>query len=202
MTENPALPLDRKPLARRRGFARDESGVTAIEFGLLALPFFSILGAILETSLVFLSGQVLESAVQDVSRLIRTGQAQEAAMTTAGFKALVCERSFGLISDCNAMHVEVEVIDAFDDIDISPPVNWSCGPANVGETAAQAAARCAAWTRPETFTPGAGSSVVMVQVYYRWPLVLPLGGLGLGNLPDGRRLMGAAAVFRNEPFTS
>jgi Flp pilus assembly protein TadG len=69
MTENPALPLDRKPLARRRGFARDESGVTAIEFGLLALPFFSILGAILETSLVFLSGQVLESACPSMSAI-------------------------------------------------------------------------------------------------------------------------------------
>ena len=64
--------MARSPLRRWRGFAHDESGVTAIEFGLLAVPFFSILGAILETSLVFLSGQVLESAVQDASRLIRT----------------------------------------------------------------------------------------------------------------------------------
>jgi Flp pilus assembly protein TadG len=190
------------PLPRRRGFARDESGVTAVEFGLLALPFFSILGAILETSLVFLSGQVLESAVQDVSRLIRTGQAQESAMTSEGFKALVCDRTFGLISDCDAMHVEVAVVDEFGDVDMAPPVSWSCGEPNVGETEAQAAARCAAWTRPEGFTPGSGSSVVTVQVYYKWPVIVPFGGLGLSNLPDGRRLMGAATVFRNEPFTS
>ena len=33
-----------------RNFARDERGVTAIEFGILALPFFMIIGATLETS--------------------------------------------------------------------------------------------------------------------------------------------------------
>jgi hypothetical protein len=32
-------------------------------------------------------------------------------------------------------------------------------------------------------------------------VILPLGSLGMGNLPDGKRLMGAATVFRNEPFT-
>ena len=85
MASTAASPKVRTSPRRRRGFARDDSGVTAIEFGLLALPFFSILGAILETSLVFLSGQVLESAVQDTSRLIRTGQAQVASVTAAQF---------------------------------------------------------------------------------------------------------------------
>jgi Flp pilus assembly protein TadG len=191
----------RTSLWRRRSFARDESGVTAIEFGLLALPFFSILGAILETSLVFLSGQVLESAVQDTSRLIRTGQAQEASVTAAGFKSMVCDRVFGLIRDCDSLHIEVKVIDAFGDIDVDAPVNWSCPPPAAGQTEAQAKAACAAWTRPESYTPGGGSSIVMVQVYYKWPVIVPFGGLGLANLPDGRRVMGSATVFRNEPFT-
>lgn len=202
MTASPASPRVRAPLLRR-GFARDESGVTAIEFGLLALPFFSILGAILETSLVFLSGQVLESAVQDASRLIRTGQAQEASVTAAGFKTLICDRVFGLIRDCDSsLHIEVDVIGAFADVDMTPPVNWACGAAQAGETPAQAAARCAAWTRPETYKPGNGSSIIAMQVYYKWPVIVPFGGLGLSNLPDGRRVMGAATVFRNEPFQS
>src|SRR5690606_2566182 len=63
---------------RRRALGRDERGVTAVEFGLLALPFFTIIAAILQTSLVFLADQVLESAVHDAARAIRTGQAQEA----------------------------------------------------------------------------------------------------------------------------
>lgn len=203
MAGSSTLPTARAPLWRRRGFARDENGVTAVEFGLLAVPFFSILGAILETSLVFLSGQVLESAVQDASRQIRTGEAQTAGVTPAAFKTLICNRVFGLIADCNSanLHVEVDVINAFADIEVAAPVNWTCDARKPGETEEQAAARCAAWTRPESYTPGSGSNIIMVQVYYKWPIVVPFGGLGLANLPDGRRVMGAATVFRNEPFT-
>jgi Flp pilus assembly protein TadG len=203
MANAAALPGVRAPLKRRRGFARDESGVTAIEFGLLALPFFSILGAILETSLVFLSGQVLESAVQDTSRLIRTGQAQGAAVTAAGFKTMICDRVFGLIRDCDSsLHIEVDVVDAFGDVEVTAPVNWTCAAPAPGQTQDEANTACADWTRPESYTPGNGSSIVMVQVYYKWPVIVPFGGLGLANLPDGRRVMGAATVFRNEPFTS
>jgi len=187
---------------RRRGFAHDESGVTAIEFGLLALPFFSILGAILETSLVFLSSQVLDSAVQDASRLLRTGQAQRAGITPAQFKTLVCDRLYGLFPDCDGLHIEIKVIARFQDVDMTPPVKWACDAPAAGQTPAQAAADCANWTRPEMFVPGVATNIVAVQVYYKWPVIVPFGGLGLSNLPDGRRLMGAATVFRNEPFPS
>lgn len=186
--------IGRALLPRRRGFVRDEDGVTAIEFGLLALPFFSILGAILETSVIFLSGQMLESAVQDVSRLIRTGQVQQASMTPAAFKTEVCERLMGLFANCavsDNLHVEIQVLGTFNEVDITPPVKWTC---------ADGDATCDQWTRGESYTPGQGSSIVVVQVYYKWPTVLTLGGLGLGNLPSGKRLMGAATVFRNEPF--
>ena len=194
MAGRPASRIRRAPLPRRQpAFARDERGATAVEFGLLALPFFSILGAILETSLVLLSGQILDSAVQDVSRLVRTGQAQQAAMTATGFKDRVCERLHGLFSDCDALHVEMDVIDQFSDVDMTPPVKWVCDTDEDPNV-------CKAWTRPESFTPGTGSNIVTVQVYYRWPLIVPFGGF-LGNLPDGSRLMGAATVFRNEPFT-
>ena len=76
------------PAIRRRAqaFARDERGATAIEFALLALPFFTLIFAILETSIVFLAGQILDSAVQDASRKIRTGQAQKPATTSTSFR--------------------------------------------------------------------------------------------------------------------
>lgn len=175
---------------RRRSFARDESGVTAVEFGLLALPFFSIIGAIIETSLVFLSGQILDSSVQDISRLIRTGQAQEANISAASFKQRICDRLHGLFADCNALHVEVRVLNSFTTANMAAPVNLTTC----------TAASCA-WTRPESYNLGQGSSIVLVQVYYRWPVILNLGDLTLANLPDGSRLLGAATVFRNEPFT-
>jgi len=191
-----ATRIGRTLLPRRRGFARDERGAIAIEFGLLAPPFFAILGAILETSMVFLSGQVMDSAVQDVSRLVRTGQAQQAGVDGDRFKELVCDRMFGLLPDCdtaNGLHVEMRVIDAFADIDMSPPVKWVC---DAGDTPEE----CNAWTRDECYQAGGGSEIVAVQVYYKRSLIVPWGGLGMGNLPDGRRLLAAATVFSNEPF--
>lgn len=184
--------IGRALLPRRRGLLRDEGGVTAIEFGLLAVPFFSLIGAILETSMVFLSGQVLDSAVHDASRLIRTGQAQAEAVATGfdedTFRARVCARTFGLFGDCSGIFVRVTLVTDFASATVTPPVDWDC------ET------DCG-WTEPEVFNPGQGSSIVLVQAYYKWPIILPLGSVGMANLADGRRLLGSVTVFRNEPFT-
>lgn len=178
---------------QRSKFLRDEKGATAVEFGLLALPFFMIIGAILETAVVFLSGQVLDAAVQDTSRLIRTGQVREMGITSVqDFKDQVCERLHGLFSDCDALHVEVAVqaTDRFSDITISAPIDF----VNCKKDACD-------WTRPEVFSAGQGSSIVVVQVYYKWPTIVGLGGYHIGNLGDGSRLMSGTTVLRNEPFT-
>lgn len=184
--------IGRALLPRRRGLLRDESGVTAIEFGLLAVPFFSIIGAILETSMVFLSGQVLDSAVHDVGRLIRTGQAQALAMSGTfnadTFRARVCERTYGLFGDCSGLFVRVTVVSDFASATATPPVDWNC-------------TEDCGWTEEEAFVPGQGSSIVLVQTYYKWPVILPMGRMGMANLGDGRRLVGSVTVFRNEPFT-
>jgi len=180
--------IGRALLARRRGgFARDNRGTTAVEFGLLALPFFSIIGAILETSVVFLSSQVLESAVQDASRYIRTGQAQGTITSVNDFKGRICDRLFGLFGDCNGLYVEVQTIDDFGAASITPPVDWNCE------------ANCD-WTRPEAYTPGTRSSTMLVQVYYKWPIILSIGDMTLANLPEQKRLLATATVFRNEPY--
>ena len=171
-----------------RRLIRDDDGVTAIEFGILAFPFFGIIGAIMQTSLVFLASQVLESAVHDASRAIRTGQAQTTSMTLEQFRTDVCGRLYGMFADCDGLHVRVNVVTNFQSATVSTPLAPSC------------AAPCD-WTEAETFTPGAGKSVVLVQVYYRYPIIVQLGPLGMANMADGRRLMGSVAVFQNEPFS-
>lgn len=171
-----------------RRLLRDQGGVTAVEFGLLALPFFTIIGAILQTSVVFLASQVLESAVHDASRAIRTGQAQGGGMTLEQFRTDVCDRLYGLFPDCAGLHVRVSVVTNFQSATVAPPLPSPCF------------APCE-WSESEGWTPGAGKSVVLVQVYYRYPIVVQLGPLGLANMADGRRLMGSATVFQNEPFS-
>lgn len=176
---------------RRRSFLRDERGVTAIEFGLLALPFFALIGAILETAVVFLAGQLLDSAVQDSARYIRTGQMQAANYTMAKFRTNVCDRLYGLFK-CDGLHIEVQAPASFSAANIKAPIDPSCDPTKKA---------CPDWTRSEEYQPGGGSSISVVQVYYRWPVMLNLGGFNMANMPGSVRVLGAAAVFRNEPFT-
>lgn len=172
-----------------RRFWRADSGTTMIEFALLGPIFFGLLGATLETSIVFLTGQIVESAVQDTGRAIRTGQAQKRGDSLNNFRAAVCSRTLGLI-DCSQLHIEITAVNDFASATVKPPVDWNCK------------SKCG-WTRPESYSPGQGSSTVLVQVYYKYPLVLTSGffGLGQSNLADGKRLIGTATVFKNEPFT-
>lgn len=173
---------------RMRLFWRDERGATAVELALLGVPFFALIGAILETALVFLASQTLDSAVQDASRYIRTGQVQ--AITNyngENFRAAICNHLFGLF-DCSKLLIVVNPVTGFSNatipstpLDPTKPEKWAIGP---------------------QFDPGTGSSVIMVQVYYKWPTFMNFGGFRLGSTADGSFLMSTVRVFKNEPFTS
>lgn len=157
-----------------------------IEFAILAPIFFAILTAILQTSVQFFAAQVLESGVYDTSRTIRTGQAQRDGWTVGDYKENVCNRLYGLFGDCADMHVNVRQIDDFQSADYSVPLDLTCE-------------KDCDWTEDEVWVPGSSSGVVLVQVYYRYPSILQLP-FAPNRLPDGRSLLSAATVFRNEPF--
>lgn len=182
-------------IRRGQAFGRDERGVTVIEFAFLALPFFTIIAAILETSLIFLAGQVLDSAVQDSARLIRTGQAQTSTppYTPAAFRDAICAGLYGMF-DCDAgddrLRISVTVVEAFPAAAITYPLESGddCDEDNCD------------WTLADEYVPGGGRDVVLVQAFYKWPTIVRLPGFDLQALPDGTRLLGASRVFRNEPF--
>ncbi len=173
-----------------RRFARHEEGATAVEFGLVALPFFGLLFAIIETALVFFASQVLETVVADSGRLIMTGQAQTTlALTKETFKTEVCSRIRGMFNCEAGVHVDVQKFASF-----PPPgaLNNPVGPDGkfiVGPDG-----------KPITkYEPGDASEIVVVRIFYKWPVFVPLMGLSLDNMSGGRLVM-ATAAFRNEPF--
>lgn len=63
-------------LATLRRFRGSRRGSAAVEFALVAPMFFALLFAIIESALMFLASQVLESASQNSARVLLTGQAQ------------------------------------------------------------------------------------------------------------------------------
>ncbi|MBC8129296.1 MAG: pilus assembly protein, partial [Rhizobiaceae bacterium] len=64
----------RPALAPFGRFRRDRKGVAAVEFAILAIPFFVTVFAIVETSLVFLAELTLDQSVDRVARKVRTGE--------------------------------------------------------------------------------------------------------------------------------
>ena len=171
-------------LARTRRFGRNEDGVTAVEFGLVAVPFFALMFAILETAIIFFAGQALETAVGDAARLIRTGQAHEDGMSETEFKAAVCERVFELFDCENGLNVDVRTSATFDSIDLGVPVDED------GNLI----------TEDFDFQIGEAGDIVMVRTLYEWPVFINMLGNDLANLGNGKHILSATAVFKNEPF--
>ena len=169
-----------------RSFVRRQDGGAAIEFSLVALPFLALIFAIMETALVFFANQTLEAAATESARLIMTGQAQSAGYTQSTFKdQVVCAylKSGVSLFDCtNGVQVDVKSYSSFSAINTAPPIkNGKLDTTNLA------------------YTPGGAGDIVVVRLYYEWPIYVSLLGNNLANLGSDRLLV-ATSVFRNEPF--
>lgn len=181
MTPHRRLRKTRAARAWRR-LRRDQDGAAAVEFALVATPFLALIFAIIESAIVLFAGQVLETAVVDSARLIMTGQAQAASMTQAQFKQQVCSRITGLFDCANGIYVDVKSFSSFTAVTISNPVQNGNFVNNF------------------TYSPGNAGDVVVVRLYYLYPVYVSLLGLNLADVSGGKRLIAATAAFRNEPF--
>jgi Flp pilus assembly pilin Flp len=174
-----------------RRFRRNRQGSAAVEFALVAPVFFALLFAIIETAIVFFAGQILETVTQDSARLFMTGQAQTAAYTREDFKKFVCgpPEVKGLIRvlfDCeNGIFIDVQSYPAFSNVKIIDPID---GAKN--------------FVPDMKYCPGKDGDIVVVRLFYQWPLFVTGLGYNLSNLAGSKRLLSATAAFRNEPFAA
>lgn len=166
-----------------RRFRKSDDGAVAIEFAFLALPFFYLLMAILETSLVFFAEINLNAGMEQAIRQIRTGN-------FAGDRNTMVEAICGgstVIPNCtDKVKVDVRRLDAFSDA-----------------TGADAFEPCRNGVDPDAFDvdAGAASTVMLARVCYDWELFTPFMSKIL-EFPtgSGSRLIAATGAFRNEPF--
>jgi Flp pilus assembly protein TadG len=167
-----------------RRFRRNRRASTAVEFALIAPIFFALLFAILETAMVFFAGQVLETMTQDGARMIMTGQAQTANYQQADFKTYVCGQ-IPILFSCNNLYIDVQSYPAFSSVVLSNQLDASgCFVSNnLG------------------YNPGGPSQIVVVRLFYQWPMIVTGLGFNIANLCGGnQRLLTAAAAFQNEPY--
>jgi len=116
-----------------------------------------------------------------VGKLIMTGQAQGFSQTD--FKTQVCNRLAGGLFDCNSVYVNVQTYSSYAAINTASPI--SSGQFDTTQMA---------------YNAGAQGSIVVVTLYYEWPIYVSLLGSNLSNLNGGSRLLVATSVFRNEPY--
>ena len=164
---------------------RDQRGATAVEFSLVAVPFFALIFAIFNTAFAIFAANTLETAVADTARLIRTGQAQTSGLTADTFKAKICGQLVYMFN-CNAgLYVDVETYPTFGTIALSLPLDTNKNLKTTGYA----------------FTPGHGGDIVVVRAFYAWPIIVNGLGNNFANLGNGDLLLAATSAFRNEPFS-
>ncbi|WP_420381741.1 TadE/TadG family type IV pilus assembly protein [Novosphingobium sp.] len=211
----------RRPDAPARGFwwtvlIGDEAGAS-IEFALLAPMFIAVLLAIMNTVLIYLAQEGLESASEQASRLLLTGQiqtfqsyngaTQNTGMTAAQFKSAICgtlsysasanastQTSFGgsllpPFLDCSSLYVNVVPASSFTSSNTTPPTLSVDANGNIVGT---------------SFSVQSGATtqnqVLVVQLLYLWPTVTGPLGMSMGNTPAGNRILTATEVINTEGY--
>jgi len=71
-----------------RRYRRADSGITALEFGLVAAPFIWVLCVVFETGLMLFAEYIIENGTIQAGRLIRTGQVQSQGISQGRFREL------------------------------------------------------------------------------------------------------------------
>jgi len=169
--------LNRFRLARR--------GAAAVEFAMLAFPFFGLLCGIIEIGMIFVVATTLEDATNSAARQIRTGQLQTTGGATAvSFVNLICGNLTWLGSNCSSnLNIDVETYAQFSSVAAPQPVvNGVFTPSTL------------------QFNMGGPGDIVVVRAYYQWSLYTPMMNQALQTLSGGKTLIESAATFRNEPY--
>jgi Flp pilus assembly protein TadG len=194
----PASDVSAPPKRYVRRFRRDRRGSAAVEFSLVAVPFFALLFAIIETGMVFFAGQVLETAIQDAGRKIYTHQLQDAGLSSAQAKTQfltdVCGVA-GILMNCSAsggvgyVDVDVKFYPAGTPVTITDPIDAGGAYDPSGF----------AFNLP----PAGSTATVVVRGFYQWPLFVTGLGYNIANInrysSSSKRLLASTMAFRVEP---
>lgn len=174
----------RKLQRRLEHWADDKRGIAAVEFAMIAIPFFFLIFGLLEVCAIFIMTTVLEHGLNEASRSIRTGQAQQNGFGQVAFKNSVCSELFDLLDCEDNLTLDVQTFSDFGSTSnpspIDPAGNFS--PSGFG------------------YNPGGQNEIVVVRAFYQWKLFTPVMSAPLSNLNGGKRLLQSTIAFRNEPF--
>lgn len=164
-----------------RRLRRNDSGAAAVEFAIIAVPFFFILFAIIEISLIFIKQQILETAVQDAARKIWTGEMTSGNTTRGQFKAFICGKTFSLLGCPDNLKIDVKAYDYWQPID-NPVKDGAIDDSKFD------------------FATGGGDKIVVIRAATVHKPIAALFTYPGSRLKDGSLLIMASAAIRPEPY--
>lgn len=171
-------------------FQRNRDGATAIEFGILAIPFCLLLFAILESCISFAAQQVMSNVMDDIARQIRTGRLPAADNNKTAMTTKICSELAIIVSSCSTnIVIDLREFDTYALAAAAAPIKLK-GTGNqqdIDET---------------NFNVKAGGAKTrnMLRVFYRWPVMTDLLRLSMSNIREKQTLLFATTTWRNEPF--
>lgn len=183
-----------RQFALKTGFARlrkNEDGTTAIEFAIVAIPFFMFIFGLMGVSSYFFIMTSLEKGMDRESRLIRTGQAQLSNLTVNDFKVGLCKEA-GTWVKCNKVQIFVQKFADWKDVVPQPCIKADGTEVVNSANASDEIAKYA----------GAANDIVLVTTCYKWEFAGKLPYLDLGQMRDGSMMMQTATAFRTEPYSA
>lgn len=166
-------------------------GSAAVEFSLVAIPFFLLLFAMTEIGITMFADQVLETGTQDVSRLILTNQIQKSMkpQTTNGkqeteaeaatrakseLQSALCAK-INTLFDCSQIQMDLRSFPSATAVSLPDPNNCQVSP---------------------QFSPGNPGDLVILRVFYQWQTFVTM--LNFGNCPSKARLLISTAAVMNQ----
>jgi len=161
---------------------KDESGVSAVEFSLIGLPFLIMVIGIIEMALMFTAQSLLEASTAQASRQIRTGAVQQGGGEEA-FTDAMCDFARVFIP-CEEIQYQVVAMEDFGDAEEFPPPSYD-EDGNLND---------------QGFDPGGVSDVVMIRTSYTYPIKTPMMQVLLTNNGGGSRVMLSTVVLQTEPY--
>lgn len=189
-----------------RKLARSKDGAAAIEFAILAVPYFIIIFAIIETFVAFAAEQLVTNAVNTLGRQLRTGQITyqlnrpTTDMDIGKFRKAFCDEvsimiqcSEAEISTPSKLYIDARTFASFGAIPKSIPRVSTANFSDIDPTSFK-------------FTPGGPSTINMLRAYYRWQVITDLVRPYIttirpsdGSLPSDFLIV-ATTAFQNENY--
>jgi len=186
-------------LRKRRvslSLTRCDSGVTAVEFALLAPVLFLLIMGIIEFAVIMFVSVVLESATNQTSRLGKTGFIAAGLTRQQEIINNVASHTAGLLNP-NQITITSEVYANFNDIGQPEPcLTQKCGAGVAGVDYVDVNGN-GKWDA-DMGAAGLGNpgDVVVYTVSYPWHIMTPIVSAVIGKTLT----LSARSVVRNEPY--